>query len=66
MPNLMTNAIVGTGLSAVFGFPPAVGAAIGARTAALKLDFNMAPRAKTIPKELRDYAYLHYIESDLK
>lgn len=66
LPNLATHAVVGVGLGAVFGFSPEVGAAIGAATAALKMDFRVSPRGKNIPSELKDYAYLHSFESELK
>lgn len=66
IPNLATHALAGAGTAAAFGFSPAVGAAIGAMTASLKLDFSSTVRAKNLPRELLDFAYLHYIEKDLK
>jgi hypothetical protein len=66
IPNLATTAVAGAGVSVVFGFSAAAGAAIGAVAAALKMDFSHAQRAKNLPRELKDYAYLHYIEKELK
>lgn len=66
IPNLATHALTGAGTAVVFGFSPAVGAAIGAMTAALKLDFSSTVRAKNLPRELLDFAYLHHIGKELK
>jgi hypothetical protein len=66
IPNLTTYALAGAGTAAAFGFSLSVGAAIGAMTAALKLDFSSTIRAKNLPRELLDFAYLHFIEKDLK
>ncbi|MCD4743028.1 MAG: DUF6236 family protein, partial [Desulfobacteraceae bacterium] len=66
IPNLTTTAVAGAGVSAIFGFSAAAGAAIGAIAAVLKMDFGFTQRAQNLPKELKDYAYLHSIEKELK
>lgn len=66
LPSMVTQALAGTALATAFGVSPALGAAIGAVGAALKFEFSPALKSKKLPEELRDYAYLHHIERELK
>ncbi|MGM0582828.1 MAG: DUF6236 family protein [Bacteroidota bacterium] len=65
-PNIATNAAIGLGVGSYFGLSPALSAAIGATSAALKFDFKISQQSFEIPSKLRDFAYLHKIEKELK
>ena len=65
VPNLITNAAIGSGLALSIGFSPTAGAAIGAATAAIKFDLGLTTGVKNIPNELKDFAYLYRIETEL-
>jgi len=66
LPSIATQALAGAGLATAFGVSPDLGAAIGAVGAALKFEFLTQFKSKKLPEELRDYAYLHHIERELK
>jgi hypothetical protein len=66
IPNLAAQAYVGTEVSKLFGFSPTVGATLGVAAAALKMDFTVRNKVKDLPDKLRDYAYLHWIEKELR
>lgn len=65
VPNLATAAIAGGVGAASFGFSPVAGAAIGAAGAALKMDISQSRQLDNLPSELKDFAYLHYVEKEL-
>lgn len=65
IPNIITHAIAGGTMSVAFGISPAVGAAIGAASAAIKFDLPVMRKADGLPAELKDFAYLHRIEKEL-
>lgn len=65
IPSLAGQAIVGAGVASKFGFSPVLGAAIGAVGAAIKFEYVVSPKTQKIPNNLKDYAYLHYMENEL-
>src|SRR4030067_621382 len=44
----------------LIGFPPELGAVIGAATSSVNFSIDLFPRPKDIPRHLKDYAYLIY------
>jgi hypothetical protein len=65
IPNIAVVAAGGAAAATTFGFPLALGAAVGAVAAAVKFEFKVIRKAENIPDQLKDYAYLHHIEKDL-
>jgi len=65
-PSLISGAALGGTAGIALGFPPQIAAVIGAAAAAIKMDFRPVTRPNSLPTELRDYAYLHHIETELK
>ena len=49
----------------LIGFPPELGAVIGAATSSVNFSIDLFPRPKDIPRHLKDYAYLIYIETEI-
>lgn len=66
IPNLAVHALAGAALASSFGVSPKLGAAIGAIRAAIKFEFTSAPKSKGLPDNLKDYAYLNYIEREFR
>lgn len=65
LPNIAMVATGGAVAATSFGLPLSIGAAVGAIAAAVKFDFRVIRKSGYIPDQLRDYAYLHYIEKEL-
>lgn len=66
IPNLVTHAALGSGLALSFGLSGGAGAAIGAAAAAFKFDLGVSKGYKNLPGDIKDYAYLHRIEQEIK
>lgn len=66
VPNLVSNAILGSLAASQFGFSPAAGAAVGAATAALKFDMGVSRGYQGLTPEQRDFAYIFQIGRELK
>ena len=66
VPNLVTHALLGSGLATTLGVAAGAGAAIGAASAAFKFDLGITQGYKNLPDEIKDYAYLHRIEQEIK
>lgn len=65
LPNIVTNSVVGAALGTTFGASPEVAAAIGAVTAAMKFELKATKTVDGIPEQLKDFAYLHRITTEL-
>jgi hypothetical protein len=64
VPNLAGHALAGVGIASSFGFPLALGAAMGAISAAIKFEFASRPKTKGLPDNLKDYAYLYHVQRE--
>lgn len=65
IPNIAAFAVGGAAAASTFGIPLAIGASTGAIAAAVKFDLSNIRKGSRIPDQLKDYAYLHYIEKEL-
>lgn len=65
VPNLISNALIGSGAAVCFGFSPAAGAAIGAAATSIKFDLGISKEIKDLPPSLKDFVYLHRLEKEL-
>jgi len=63
IPNLVAGGFLGMAAGSQFGIDASISSAIGAASTALKFDLGLGRRE--IPKNLREYAYLHSITSRL-
>ena len=66
IPNLITHAVLGSAVAISLGLSSGAGAAIGAATASFKFDFGISKGYKNLPDDIKDYAYLHRIEQEIK
>lgn len=66
VPNIAGLAFAGGAAASSFGLSVGVGAAAGAIAAAVKFNLAHIRKGANIPERLRDYAYLHHIERELR
>lgn len=66
IPNLITHAVLGSGVAISLGLSGGAGAAIGAIAASFKFDLGISKGYKNLPNDIKDYAYLHRIEQEVK
>lgn len=65
LSSFIRDALLAGAAAKTFGFSPEISAIIGVATSAIKCSVNIGPVSKEIPENLRDYAYLHYIEDEI-
>ena len=67
-PTLLTGAALGALVLSPFDVPLALGPALGVGAAAIKFSFGLTDGtiARRLPTQLKDFAYLHRIEEELR
>lgn len=63
--DMLKTSMAGIGTSAVFGFSPKLGAAIGLLSSTIKISYVNVISPKSLPKDLKDYAYLYHTHKEL-
>ncbi len=63
LPTILEKAAAGAGAAAMTGLPLALGAALGAVSAVIKVELSLAPKVGGAPK---DFAYLCHVKKELK
>lgn len=63
--DMLKTSIAGVGTSTIFGFSPELGAAVGLLSSAIKVSYESVLKPKSIPKDLKDYAYLYHTHKEL-
>ncbi len=63
LPTILEKAVAGAGMAAMADLPLALGVALGAASAVIKVELGLAPRVGGAPK---DFAYLCHIKKELK
>ncbi|KNZ40570.1 DUF6236 family protein [Acetobacterium bakii] len=63
--NIIKGGILGASTGAIFGFSPEIGAVLGLASSAIKVSYESVLVPNSLPKELKDYAYLYYEHKEL-